>query len=259
MVNIIGIVNYNENSFSDGGQHSNDGDVIAEVENLFKSGADIVDIGVSSTSYGVPKISQCEEFKKIRPLIDQLKYKNISIDSYHYETLKYAVHNGVKFINDVNGGKDLRTLQLVSEYPDVHYICMFSLTLPANKKIRVKSINQIYDWIDCKIQECKRFGIKTNRIIIDPGIGFVTDSKQSIELLINVKELKKFGVKICVGHSRKSFLNLISSSLSNKRDIETLAISLYLAFYDIDYIRVHNVKIHKRALRAFNTLLHKSF
>ena len=221
MVNIIGILNYNKNSFSDGGLYDNYKDAVLKVDSLFKEGADIVDIGVSATSYNVSRTSESEEFRKIKPLIDKFKHNNISIDSYHYQTIKYAIQSGVKFINDVNGGKDPRVLELVSEYQDLYYICMFSLTLPANKKIRVKSIKQIYDWIFYKVQECKKFGININRLIIDPGIGFATNSKQSIEILSNIQELKKFGVKICIGHSRKSFLNHMIHYKHINKDIES--------------------------------------
>ncbi|MSO13873.1 dihydropteroate synthase [Rickettsiales endosymbiont of Trichoplax sp. H2] len=255
MTKIIGILNYNDNSFSDGGNYSDLKRAIDRVDELFREGADIVDIGASSTSYNAPLISEDDELRKLTPLLNKINLKNISIDTYHYKTMQYAVKKGASYINDVSGGKDPRVLELVASNSDLNYICMHSLTLPADKAIRVKSIDEIYEWVDNKIEECKRFGIEKERLIIDPGIGFATDTKQTIQLLRDVKELKNFDIKICIGHSRKSFFESITNCEPIERDIETLAASLYLAFNEIDLIRVHNVDMHKRGLNVFNNLL----
>lgn len=255
MVKIIGILNYNENSFSDGGKYSKYNDAIARVSELFQQGADIVDIGVCSTSYNAPIVTEYEELKKIKPLLNKINCQNVSIDSYNYNTIKYAINSGVKYINDVSGGKDYNVMELIAGTPDIKYICMFSIVLPANKKIRVSSTNEIYDWMGFKIDECKKNGISKERLILDPGIGFTTNASQSIKLLKEIKCLEDFGVEICISHSRKSFFKVISNYQANDRDIETLAASLYLSLFKVDYIRVHNVTMHKRALLVFNTLI----
>ena len=254
MTKIIGILNYNDNSFSDGGNYSDLNKAVERVHKLFREGANIVDIGVSPTSYNAPLISADEELKKLAPLLKKINVKNISIDTYHYQTVRYVVEKGVKYINDVNGGKDPRVLELVASNPDLNYICMHSLVLPADKKIRVESVNQIYEWVDKKIDKCKKFGIQKERLIIDPGIGFATNGKQSLQLMKDINKLKDFDVKVCVGHSRKSFLEEIVDCKPYERDTETLAASLYLSFSDIDYIRVHNVDIHRRGLAVVGNL-----
>lgn len=257
MTKIIGVLNYNNNSFSDGGNYSDLDEVIGRVDELFTEGADLVDIGVSATSYNAPLISEEDELRKLIPLLDKINLKNISVDTYHYKTMQYVVKKGVNYINDVSGGKDPKILELVASNPWLNYICMYSLALPADKEIRVKSINEIYEWVNNKIEECKRFGIEKERLIIDPGIGFVTDAKQTMQLLRDIEKLKNFGVKVCIGHSRKSFFESITDREPIERDIETLAASFYLAFYKIDFIRVHNVKMHKRGFTVFDSLLKK--
>ena len=200
MTKIIGILNYNANSFSDGGKYNHLKDAKHRVDELFKDGADIVDIGICATSYKAPIISESEELERLKPLLEEINPKNISIDSYHYTTMKYAADKGVAYINDVNGGKDPKVLELVATNPNLNYICMNSIVLPADKEVRVESINEIYDWVGKKIEECEKFGIQKERLIIDPGLGFTTDSSQSIGILRNIRYLKEFGVKICIGH-----------------------------------------------------------
>lgn len=226
MTKIVGILNYNANSFSDGGKYNNLQDAKHRVNQLFKEGADLVDIGACATSYGAHLVSEYEELEKLRPLLEKLNPKNISIDSYNYATIKYAVDKGFIYINDVNGGKDPKVLELVAANKNLNYICMNSIVLPADKKIRIESVNEIYDWIGKKVEECKKFGIQKERLIIDPGLGFSTNSSQSMDILKNIRKLKDFGVKICIGHSRKSFFTDISDYEIYDRDIDTLTTSL---------------------------------
>jgi len=54
-----------------------------------------------------------------------------------------------------------------------------------------------------------------------------------------------------LGISRKSFLNMQQNS-NEEKDIYTLAINSCLINENIDYIRVHNVKIHKNLLAILN-------
>ena len=255
MTKIIGILNYTANSFSDGGDYNRLDSAIERIKRLFQQGADIVDIGASATSYGAKLSSEVEEWRRLSPLLNKIDLKNVSIDTYHHSTMKNAIDLGVLYINDVSGGKDKRILELISAHPDVNYICMYSLCLPADKSVRIKSVNEIYDWAGNKIDECKKYGILNERIIIDPGIGFTTNAEQSFEVLKNVKRLQGFGVKICIGHSRKSFLESMTNYPPQERDIETVATSLYMLLKNVDYVRVHNVEMHQRAFKVFNNLL----
>ena len=255
MTKIIGILNYTANSFSDGGDYNSLNSATERIQKLFQQGADIVDIGISATSYGAELSTESEEWNRLKPLLDKISLKNISTDTYHYNTMKNAIDLGVLYINDVSGGKDGRILELISASPDVNYICMYSLCLPADKAIRVKSVDEIYDWVGNKIDECKRYGILNEQIIIDPGIGFTTNAEQSLEVLKDVKRLQDFGVKICIGHSRKSFLESMTNYPPQERDIETVATSLYMLLKSIDYVRVHNVEMHQRAFKVFSSLL----
>ena len=66
MTKIVGVLNYNANSFSDGGKYNNLQDAKHRVDELFIEGADVVDIGVCATSYGAPLISESEELKRLK-------------------------------------------------------------------------------------------------------------------------------------------------------------------------------------------------
>ena len=254
MTKIIGVLNYNDESFSDGGLFNTLNASVSHVEYLTGKGADFVDIGCAATSYGAKLITANEEWRKLRPLLELIDLRNISIDSYNYDTMKFAIDLGVRMINDVSGGQDPRVLELLAQHPDVKYICMYSLVLPADHNIRVGSIDEVYEWANKAKQRCKSYGITEEQLILDPGIGFVTNAAQSLELIQKIKEFKRFGVPICIGHSRKSFIGSMAKYKSSDRDIETMTISLFLKQAKIQYIRVHNVEMHRRAFNIADKL-----
>jgi dihydropteroate synthase len=163
------------------------------------------------------------------------------------------VEAGVKMINDVSGGKDLRMLELIASNPQVNYICMYSLTVPADKSVRIKGCNEVYDWFDKTVVRLTKAGIRNDKIILDPGIGFTTNPKQSFEIIQNVHKLREFGVAVMVGHSRKSYLEDITQLTPEERDLETTVASLHM-YGKVDYLRVHNPGMHKRAFTAWREI-----
>lgn len=254
MTKIIGILNYNDNSFSDGGQYNSVDKALYRIEELLNQGASIVDIGAQSTGYGAKQYSDAQEISMLTPLLENIQHKDkISLDTYNFTTAKTAIEMGFSMINDVSGGNDLKMLDLIGNNKHVKYICMFSLRIPADKNYRIQSIDEVFDWTTTAIERCNKSWIDESQLIIDPGLGFSTNTEQSFEIIRNIELLNKFGVKICIGYSRKSFLGSISNSPVADRDIETLATSLYL--HDkVEYIRVHNVDLHVRSFKVWKKL-----
>ena len=254
MTKLVGIVNFTPNSFSDGGQLKTASAVLTRIDDLFSQGADLVDLGVQSTAYGAEILSVEAEKAKLATILPEInpKYLNlISIDTFNYLNIKYAIDLGLVYINDVSGGKDLKILDIIAKNPHVKYICMYSLTLPAKQNIRVAHYSEIITWAKNKIAECLSYGIQATQIIIDPGIGFVTNAEQSYQVIKNISAFKQLGVELYVGHSRKSFFATHTTTPPKERDIETLAASIYMLQNGVDYLRIHNVTMHKRAFNVF--------
>ena len=91
---------------------------------------------------------------------------------------------------------------------------------------------------------------KTN-IIIDPGIGFSKDLNQNLEILKNLDVFKDLNLPILIGASRKRFIGEILNEINPKeRDIGTLAISCLCSYFNIDIVRVHNVKMNYQILKV---------
>lgn len=251
---LVGVLNYTHDSFSDGGEVHDTNSAVSAYNQLLQAGAEYVDIGMQATSYGATQNSSELEWIKLAPLLKALNnLSRVSVDTYNYETAKHAVDAGVSMINDVSGGSDSKMLGLIASNPQVKYVCMYSLTLPADKFIRIRSCEEIYDWFGKTVTRLTNAGLCNEQIILDPGIGFTTNPKQSFEIIQNAHKLRDFGVAVMVGHSRKSYLEDITALTPEERDLETTVASLHM-HGKIDYLRVHNPGMHKRAFTAWKKI-----
>lgn len=254
MTKIVGILNVTDDSFSEVEHTSSPKSALLKFENLLQSGADYVDIGAESTSYGATPLTHEQEWSRLEPVLKVISQKNkVSIDTYHPETAAKAIDMGYSFINDVTGGKSDKMLQTISKNEHVDYVMMHNIKVPADRDFRIKDISEIYDWGKINIKRALDFGIKKEKIIFDPGLGFTTNPKEAFEIIKSPEKLKELGVKTYIGHSRKSIFEDITKLPPSQRDIETTICSLHM-LNKVDYLRVHNVEMHVRAIKTFSML-----
>lgn len=251
MTKIVGILNITPDSFSDGGVCSNS--INKSIEQMIDDGADVIDIGAESTCPDANPISQEEEWDRLEPVMESLgKYKdkvNFGIDTRNPTTAELACTYGVTWINDVSAFSHPKMCRIAKEYGST-CVFMHSLTVPADSSVTIPEneniIQTIYQWAKDKLVWLRSEGLEN--LIFDPGIGFGKTAHQSFDIIKNISQFKSLGVPIMVGHSRKSFLKLITNAPPAERDDETANFSGKLAQAGVDYIRVHNVKTNKKAI-----------
>jgi len=253
MTKIVGILNITPDSFSNDGLQSSPSSAIMRVNELFEWGADIIDIGAESTAYNATLLTHEQEWSRLECVLKNIPTKNISIDTYHHNTAKKCIGLGVDMINDVTGGKDDKMLELIAKNPHVKYIIMHNIKIPADRNFRIKSVSEIYDWAKANIQRCLDFGINKEQLIFDPGLGFTTYPKEAFEVIKNCQDLRALGVPSYIGHSRKSCFENVTNLAPEQRDLETTIASVYM-YNKVDYLRVHNVEMHKRAFIVWSQL-----
>lgn len=252
----VGIVNITPDSFSDGGQFFAAEDAINQVLNLHAQGASVIDIGAQSTNPKARMISTAEEYQRLQPVLDVLKpiiqEKNIriSIDSFSDATVKACLdHYPIAWINDVKGALSDDCLRDIAAR-GCQLVSMHSLSIPPTQSqvipLSVSPIETLCAWAEQKINHLLRCGFMRSQIILDPGIGFGKTPYQNITLIKEIAQLKPFGCPLLVGHSRKSFMDLFNHLPAEQRDIETLALSHYLAQQGVEYLRIHNLLDHQR-------------
>ena len=254
---IVGILNVTTDSFSDGGIFYNRNDAIDHVIKLHSEGASIIEIGAQSTRPGAIIQSEKEEYNTLVSLLDSItplimkSDLKISIDTFHSSIIKKLLEQyPISIVNDVKGTLDNEVLQYIS-VKNCKICIMHSISIPPNSDLIIPT-NQntmltILNWAKAKIAKLLQLGFKQEDIIIDPGIGFGKSTYQNIDILNDVEILRECKTSLMIGHSRKGFLNAFSNIAPPNRDLETIAVSLYLQ-NKVDLLRVHNVKDHMRAL-----------
>lgn len=256
---IIGVLNITQNSFSDGGEYYKFEDAIKHLNKLIEDGADIIDIGAESTKPFSKPVDTETQLKKLEPILQYIKEKNIktsiSIDTRDSIVAQKCIELGANIINDVSGfDYDKKMVKVLAQNPQVKIILQHSQGTPEtmqNAPTYENLMDEIYINLKDKVNYAVLNGIKKENIIIDPGIGFGKTREHNFEIIKRWKELKTIGCPILIGLSRKSLLN-IKTSNNEEKDLYTLALDSILINNNIDYIRVHNVKIHKKLQEIMN-------
>ena len=248
----MGVLNITTNSFSDGGDFLDFENAKKHLDQLIIDGADIIDIGAESTKPYSKPISSEEQLKRLVPILEYIKLKKIktpiSIDTRNAEVAQKCIDFGVSIINDVSGFDfDKKMADVITNNPQIKIILQHSQGTPETMQDAPHYENlmdEIFINLKTKIDFALSKGIKKENIIIDPGIGFGKTKAHNMEILKRWQELKTFGCPILIGLSRKSLLGMPEAT-NEEKDIYTLALDSVLITQKIDYIRVHNVKLHK--------------
>lgn len=256
---LIGILNLTPDSFSDGGQAGDAKHAFAQFTQLLKDGAAIVDVGAESTRPGATSLTAEEEWARLLPFFEEVKrsdaklFSRMSVDTRHGATASKALVLGVRWINDVTGFQNAEMIEAVKG-SNCDIAVMHSLSVPADPKVTLPRdadpVQVVLEWAAERAHALEQAGISKSRIILDPGIGFGKSAMQSAALIERITELKALGLRLLVGHSRKSFLTLYTDVPPAERDGITARISAELASKGVDYLRVHNVRMNREQLEA---------
>lgn len=256
---LMGVLNVTTNSFSDGGDFYDFDKSIEHLKQLIDDGADIIDIGAESTKPYSKPVSSNDQLKKLEPILNYIKTQNIkipiSIDTRSSVVAKRCIELGADIINDVSGFDfDNNMVNVLAQNPNTKIIIQHSQGSPEimqNNPTYSNLMDEIYTKLKNKVDFAISNGIKFENIIIDPGIGFGKTKEDNFEILRRWKELKTIGCPVLIGISRKSLLDMPQAT-NEEKDIYTLALDSILMNENIDIIRVHNVKIHKKISSILN-------
>jgi len=258
---IVGILNITPDSFSDGGEYNNFEDATKHLTDLINNGADIIDIGAESTKPGNKPVPQDVQLSKLIPILNYINnnLENkpiISIDTRDSIVAEECLKLGANIINDVSGfDYDKNMPNIIAKY-NAKVIIQHSLGTPEtiqNTPEYTNLMDEIFLALKSKIELAVSNGIKLENIIIDPGIGFGKTREQNFEIINRIEELYSLGCPVMLGISRKSLLNMAEADNLTK-DIYTVALNALAVNKKVDYIRVHNVKLHKDLLDMLSNI-----
>jgi len=248
---VMGVLNVTPDSFSDGGEYLAPEQALAHAKRLIAEGADIIDVGAESTRPygGTRSVPAGEELARLRPVLSEIVKLGIpvSIDSMKSEVVACALDAGAVIANDVWGlQRDSHMAPLVAQR-GVPIIIMHNRDR-ADPAIDIT--RDIAAFFARSLDIAARAGIPEGHLVLDPGIGFGKTPEQSMIALARLDELKRFGLPLLVGASRKRFIASVSPSEPRQRLGGSIAAHLIAARGGARIIRTHDVSETVQSLRV---------
>jgi len=255
---IMGILNVTPDSFSDGGRYVDLDRAVAHARELVEAGADILDIGGESTRPGSAPVEAAEELDRVLPVIRALAGTckvPLSIDTYKAEVADRAIEAGAHIINDVWGAKkDPRMAEVAAKW-DVPIILMHNRTNTDYTDFYRDFLNDLQESVNI----AKVAGVKEDKIILDPGIGFAKSLEQNLETMRRLDELVALGYPVLLATSRKSMIGKVLDLPVDQR-VEGTAATVALGIErGCHMVRVHDVKEMKRVAKMMDAMLRGSY
>ncbi|HEY5617305.1 MAG TPA: dihydropteroate synthase, partial [Vicinamibacterales bacterium] len=255
---IMGVINVTPDSFSDGGRLLDHARAIEAGVQMAEEGADLIDVGGESTRPGAEPIAASEELRRVLPVIEGLAARvavPISVDTYRASTAAAALTAGAALINDVSGLRYDPDLAGVVAAHRAGIVLMHSRGRSREMYEQASYHDVIAEVLD-ELRESMAFatsaGVATDRIIVDPGLGFAKEARHSYEVLAGLDAFTELGRPLLVGPSRKSFLaRPLGGSLGPaERDWATAAAATAAVLAGAHIVRVHAVRQMLQVVRV---------
>jgi len=257
---VMGILNITPDSFSDGGNYGGVEEAVRRAHEMVAEGAHIIDIGGESSRPGADYVDEEEELKRVLPVVKRLVQEidiPVSIDTYKAGVAKSCIEAGAQIINDISGLKGDSKMAETAAKLGVPCILMHMRGTPKtmqnnpNYDELMKNLkNELQESIDL----AREAGIKTENIILDPGIGFAKTSVHNLEILRDLKKLGDMGYPLLVGASRKRFIGEILDAKADERLEGSLAVAVVSAWEGAHILRVHDVAETVKVLKVTDAI-----
>jgi dihydropteroate synthase len=259
---VMGILNVTPDSFSDAGRFFTLDAALRQAREMAGAGADIIDVGGESTRPGAVRLGAEEEIDRVLPVIEKIKDELdvlVSIDSSKEEVARLAVEEGgADLVNDISALQFSENMAATVARMGVPAVLMHIKGTPETMQVNPgynDVVGEIAEYFQQRIDFALSQGIKKEKLILDPGIGFGKRLEDNIAIIRNLRTFAEFELPLLVGVSRKSFLGLLSGEkVPEKRGAETIAASLCAARNGAAILRVHDVEPLVKALKVWRRL-----
>jgi dihydropteroate synthase len=261
-VQVMGVVNVTDDSFSDGGLFLDRDRAVEHGAALAADGAAIVDVGGESTRPGATRVDVRVETSRVLPVIKELAGQGIrvSIDTMRAEVARAALENGAQIVNDVSGGRaDPHMAGLLAD-AKVPWVLMHWRSVGTDRPHDVPAygdvVAEVRDELLASVDAAVAAGVDPGNLIIDPGLGFAKTAEHNWALLRALPEFVGTGIPVLVGASRKRFLGALLAGPDGDprppggRETATAVISALAGLHGAWGVRVHDVRASVDALKV---------
>lgn len=255
---IMGVLNITPDSFSDGGRFNALDLAVQRALKMEGNGATLIDVGGESSRPGAAPISVEEEILRTQPVIEALyraldKDTIISIDTRNRKCAEAAVHVGARLINDISAMQHDSTMRAFVAEVELPICLMHMRDRPQEmswshvqaakeKYVYANVVDSVFESLARLKESAMDGGIRSDRLLLDIGLGFGKTVEQNFQLLNAISRFKDLDSPILVGASRKSFIgDLLKQPLSG-RLAGSLGVASWCASQGVEVLRVHDVR-----------------
>jgi dihydropteroate synthase type 2 len=244
---LFGILNITDDSFSDAGKYLAPEAALAHARAMHSAGAAVIDIGAASSNPDSRGVAPQVEIARLAPVVPLLRREGIavSVDSFSLEVQRWALAQGVDYLNDIQGFPDAALYPALAE-SRAKLVVMHSVQERGRATRAHVPASEIFDrcvnFFAARLAVLERAGIARDRLILDPGMGFFlgSDAEASFTMLRRLPELKRaFGLPLLVSVSRKSFLRRLTGRGPGEAGPASLSAELFAFLQGADYLRTH--------------------
>jgi dihydropteroate synthase len=236
---LMGIVNATPDSFSGDGTL----DARAALDRALAqraAGADVLDVGAESTRPGHEPVAVDEELRRLLPVVRALRAAApeaiVSIDTFKPEVFRAAHAAGGDLLNSIRGLDDALLAAAVECDAPVVVMHNGRGTAPG-----ASGVDAVLRYLSAQGERAVAAGLRPERVILDPGIGFGKTADENLALLGALPRLVALGFPTLVGTSRKSLLGTLTGRPVGERVFATAATVALAIAAGVDVVRVHDV------------------
>jgi len=265
---VMGILNCTPDSFSDGGEwldpdpERHEEAVARRLDEMAEEGADWIDVGGESTRPGAAPVDTEEEWRRVAPALRLAVHRHprllLSIDTTKPEVARRALAEGAVLINDVSGLRFAPDLADLAARAGAGLVLMHMRGEPRTMQAAPSYEDvaaEVARFLAGAAAEAARRGVPSERILLDPGIGFGKTVAQNLYLLNHLDALRALGYPLLVGPSRKSFIGY-TLDLPPAERVEGTAATVAIAIArGAHIVRVHDVRAMARVARMTDAIL----
>jgi len=257
---IMGIINLSPDSFYPDSRVPSVSAALKIAERMIEEGADYLDVGAESSRPGARPISEEEELAIILPVIKRLCRDfsiPVSVDTYKPGVAQKVLEEGVSIINDITGLRYPEMAPIIAEY-DAGVVIMHMRGTPDNMQEDLQyddCVSEIKNFLEQGIRTAGAAGIGSDRIWVDPGIGFGKSVQHNLEILASLESFTTLQKPVLIGTSRKSFIGKILDLPVAERLEGSLATAVIGLIKGARILRVHDVQETYRAVKIASEVL----
>ena len=258
---VMGIINLSPDSFYGESRCKTVEQALSAAERMLEEGADILDIGAESSRPGSVPITVQEELDHLLPVLIKLVDVcdiPISVDTCKSKVAHEVLQFGASIINDIKGLQQSEEMaQTISQF-QAGVILMHMQGSPETMQDRPQYddvVKEVFEYLERSIAIAVAAEINSEKIAIDPGIGFGKTDAHNLLILKNLNRLQELSKPVLLGVSRKSLIGNILNVPIEERLEGSIAAAVYGLMQGVSIIRTHDVRATRRAVKVAEAIM----